>query len=497
MDAAEVKAKARAALVGAGDRADSLGAAAEAVRYLEQAAGLTDAGPERAALLDRAGWLGYYTADWETAERLLGDSIALFESEGDIRSAARVSGRLAAIEASQGRMQESVARAEAAFATLEQFDPGVELAELAGRLAQAYVFVGEQEKARVKADLAIELSESLGASYALARAFTAMAIVVDGTRPEEATALFKQCLAISREYDLYETEYSALFNLSDVSFRRDRYDDALTFLADALAIARRRGSRTGEWGTLSETCYPLFMLGRWGEMFAAFHDVPEERFLDALTLSFLDSVLEALVHRGEVAEASRLLSHYESLKDSSDVQNRMMFLAASACVARAEGRLEEALRTGLEAAEISRGTEREASQGIKQGLVEAIEAALALGDAKQAEELVASIEAVPPGLRSPYLGAQALRFRARLAASDDAAFECSDAAAKRFRELSTPFWLAVMLLEHGERLVAAGRPSTAEPLLAEAREIFGRLEAAPWLQRVEAADRADRARVPA
>jgi hypothetical protein len=83
---------------------------------------------------------------------------------------------------------------------------------------------------------------------------------------------------------------------------------------------------------------------------------------------------------------------------------------------------------------------------------------------------------VPPGLRSPYLGAQALRFRARLAASDDAAFECSDAAAKRFRELSTPFWLAVMLLEHGERLVAAGRPSTAEPLLAEAREIFGRLE---------------------
>jgi hypothetical protein len=86
-----------------------------------------------------------------------------------------------AIEASQGRMQESVARAEAAFATLEQFDPGVELAELAGRLAQAYVFVGEQEKARVKADLAIELSESLGASYALARAFTAMAIVVDGT----------------------------------------------------------------------------------------------------------------------------------------------------------------------------------------------------------------------------------------------------------------------------------------------------------------------------
>jgi hypothetical protein len=174
----------------------------------------------------------------------------------------------------------------------------------------------------------------------------------------------------------------------------------------------------------------------------------------------------------------------------------MMFVAASACVARAEGRLGEAVDRGVEAAEISRSTEREASQAIKQGLVEAIEAALALGDAKQAEELVASIEAVPPGLRSPYLGAQALRFRARLSASDDAMLESFDAAAKRFRELGIPFWLAVTQLEHGERLIAAGRPSDAEPLFAEAGEIFGRLEATPWLERVTAAARTDQ-RVPA
>jgi hypothetical protein len=48
-------------------------------------------------------------------------------------------------------------------------------------------------------------------------------------------------------------------------------------------------------------------------MFAAFLEVLEERLLDALTLSFLDSVLEAHVHRGEVAEAARLLSLYEPL----------------------------------------------------------------------------------------------------------------------------------------------------------------------------------------
>ena len=41
-------------------------------------------------------------------------------------------------------------------------------------------------------------------------------------------------------------------------------------------------------------------------------------------------------------------------------------------------------------------------------------------------------------------------------------------------------------LEHGEWLAAQGRAEEAEPLFAEAREIFERLEAKPWLERVEA-----------
>jgi class 3 adenylate cyclase/tetratricopeptide (TPR) repeat protein len=478
-DAAEVKSKAQEALVRAGDRAQSLGAAGEALRYFERAAELTDGPSERADLLDRAGWLGRYTAEWSTAERLLGDAIALHEAEGDLRSAARVSGRLAVIEASQGRMEDSVARAEAAFRTLEEDEPGQELAEIAGRLAQSYFFIGAVDKALPKADLAIELSESIGSPEALARAFSSMALAAVGTRPEQSTALLKQCLAIAREHDLYDAEYGALFNLSDLFFRRDRYDEALTYLADGLAIARRRGSRTGEWESFSEMSYPLFMLGRWDEALEAFSEVPEDRYLDALTISFLSGVLELHVHRGQVAEAARLLSLYEPLRDSADVQNRTSFLAAEASVARADGRLEEALRLGVEAADISRSTGTDASQQIKQGLVVAIEAALALGERAKGEELVVTIEAAPPGLRSPYLGAQALRFRARLAGSDEAAIEHYDAAAKRFRELGIVFWLAVTLLEHGELTGDAA-------LLDEAREILEGLRATPWLKRARA-----------
>ena len=234
-DAAEVKAKACAALVRAGDRAESLGAAGEALRYLERAAELTDDASERAALLDRAGWLGTRAADWQTAERLLGESIALHETHGDVRSAARVSGRLATVEGWQGKIDAAIPRAEAAFAALEEYEPGEELAGLAATLSGDYFFRGEKEKALEKAELAIELAESLGSPETLARAFSAKALTTHGQRPEEAIALRRHVLAITREHDLHELEGNALFNLSDLMFLRDRYDDALAYLADALA----------------------------------------------------------------------------------------------------------------------------------------------------------------------------------------------------------------------------------------------------------------------
>ena len=76
-DAAEIKAKAREMLARAGERAASLGPPAEARRYFEQAAELTDDPLERAGLLERAaGWPIDVPAIRPEAERLLGDAIA-------------------------------------------------------------------------------------------------------------------------------------------------------------------------------------------------------------------------------------------------------------------------------------------------------------------------------------------------------------------------------------------------------------------------------------
>ena len=127
---------------------------------------------------------------------------------------------------------------------------------------------------------------------------------------------------------------------------------------------------------------------------------------------------------------------------------------------------------------------------IKELFVIALDAALALDDLEQAEEVLAIVEGIPPGSSSQYLQAQASRFRARLAAAR-VEMEEADRRFKRatglFREIAAQFYLAVTQLEHGEWLTGQGRADEAEPLLAEAGETFERLEATPWLERLDAA----------
>jgi tetratricopeptide (TPR) repeat protein len=472
-DSGEVREKACKALVRAGERAESLAAAAEAQRYLGRAASLTDDPRERAALLDRAGWLAYHAADLDSSTRLLGESVALYEAEGETHAAARVSGRLAYVERWQGHFDEALERMERAFDVIAGDEPNEDLAQLAGRLAAAYVFKGDLDRAAERVELAITIAESLGSMEVLAPAFLARAhVALQRGRPKESFAFLKEALAIALEHNL-ESAGSIYFNLSDREFHRDRYPDALGYLQEGLEFARRRGSRPSEWGVLAETTYPLYMLGRWDEALAAAAQIPEDRLQDTVTLSLLSSVTEIHIHRGEPEEARRVLSLYPA--ESADVQEQSSYVAGRVAVLHGEGRLEEALAAGLQSVQGAKPSDLSYQQ-LKQGFVHAVEAALALGRREQVDELLVRVEELPPGFQPPYLEAHVHRLRARLE-GDAAGYAV---AAAHFRELGMPFWLAVTQLEHAELL---GGGEEAERLLAEARETFERLEATPWLER--------------
>ncbi len=484
-DADDVKERARGCLIRAGARADALGAAGEAQRYATHAAELAE-GRERAELLERAGRHAWYAADYEAGERLLSEAAAGFEALGDTRGWARASRHLGRVEWDQRRHRDAVARYERALEVVSTAGGDQEFADLASSLALALCFTDNHERAAELSARALDVAESLGLSEATARVFIVRGMIAGAKgRPQEAHAYMREALAIALDNENWEGAYQTYFNLSDWSFQRDRYEDALEDLRAALAIARRRGSRPAEWGVLAETTYPLYMLGRWEEALGTASEIPEDKLSSATTMSLLASVLEIHVHRGDVTEAGRVLSLFGQLAEASDVQDRAGYGSAHAAVLRAQGGLAEAIAVGVEAAELSTASFGIGSQSTKQGVVEAIEAALSLGERERAEELVTMIDATPAGLRPPYLAAHAARFRARLAGTDESAEAGFRTAAGGFREIGVVFWLAVTLLEHAEWLVSQGRADEAGPLLAEARETFERLGTTPWLERLD------------
>jgi tetratricopeptide (TPR) repeat protein len=375
---------------------------------------------------------------------------------------------------------------ERAFAVISADEPDEDLAQLAARLSLGYWYSGDLERAAQRAELALDIAEAHAYPAALALALRAKAAVAHSRgHIEEPGALVRRALEIALEHNIEDEAGTCFFWLSDRCFMRDEYGNALGYLDESLALARKRGDRPREWAVLAERTYPLFMLGRWDEAQSASDEFTQEQ-LDAggLMLSLLESSVEIHLNRGELEGARRIFSMFSRLEESTDVQELSCYLGSRAALHRAEGRLHDALADGKATIEVGR-TLGIRAQSTKQGIVEAVEAALALGEASKVEELLALVEGVPPGSRPPYLDAQARRFRAHMD-GDPSSYE---AAAERFRHLSLPFWLAVTLLEHGELTGDAS-------LLAEAREIFERLEATPWLKRLDAVA-PTRAEVPA
>ncbi|MDP9257957.1 MAG: AAA family ATPase [Actinomycetota bacterium] len=475
-DAAEVREHARTMLERAGRRSESLGAAQEASRYYEQSAGLAEAPPERAALLAKAGSMAGRSGDIAAARRLLAEAISLYEEEGDTHAAARVVARLARLEAFTDRRDAALAEAVRAWEVIAADEPDEDLALLAGWLGLAYWYSGDLDRATEFAERALDIAETHAYPRALIVALRGRAgVAVSRGHRVEAAALCDHALRLALEHDEVDDAHSLYVWLSDLCFQRDDYAAALGYLDEVLALSRRVGDRPREWGIVSERTYVLLMTGHWDEALDPGLELTREQIdTGALMLSMFQSAVEIHVKRGDIQEARDVLALFEGLAESSDIQALSSFLANRASLRGAEGRLEDALADGTAAVDVAR-TFGIPAQSSKQGLVEALEAAFALGRTDTVEELLARIDAVPAGSRPPYLDAQARRFRARLD-GDAGGYR---AAAEGFRTLRLPFWLAVTLLEHAE--LTGDRAS-----LDEGRSIFEALRATPWLERAEA-----------
>jgi len=489
-DAGEIKALAGAMLARAGERAASLAASAEALRYFEEAANLADDPVQKAEFLERAGRMAWAGGSAETAVTHFERAMSLFEGEGRTHPEARVSARLGVVQWRAGLLDDAIERMEAAFAVLSGDEPDEDLATLAVELGRLHYFRGELGLAQERVETALDLAETLWLPEILSEALNTYGIIqLWRGRAEAGLALTTHALAIALEHDVVPSALRAYNNVGETLARRDRYEDALEQYTKGAGLAHKAGHRNQELSLSVNACYLLVLMGRWDEAVAIVDGVPDPQ-LTVLGLQASLHLIEVHVARGELERAEALLETFHRYMTAGDVQDRAGVVHARALILLASGDARAALESAEQAWAL-RESLGVAGEDVKGALVVAVEAALALGDAARARELLAEVEALPPGALPPLLRAQDGRLRARLAAATgegdpEGGFKM---AAGAFRELGTPYWLAVTLADHAEWLVGRGRADDARPLLAEARETFERLRAVVPLERVSTAER--------
>ncbi|HZU20971.1 MAG TPA: adenylate/guanylate cyclase domain-containing protein [Gaiellaceae bacterium] len=493
-DVGEIRTRARAALAQAGERAAALAAPAEAQRHFDQAAELAAGDPAaEAALLERAGSLAFHAGTPAAARERLERAIDLHERHGDPLAAARAGIVLADIDVSQARIDEGRRRLEAAVAALEQAGPTAELAATLAHLARMQSLAGDADAAAQTVDRALRLADMLGAEVVFVDALTIKAsVLLNQARLLEARVLFEAARPRARATDLSSTWWRATNNLALLLEQTDEYEDGFALTDEMETLARQRGdlellaaARFGVIATLVE-------LGRWDEALARADEALEVK-ASLWATSERISVVAVHCERGDLVAAERLMAEQAHQRTAGQAEFVVGFAAMEARLHRARGRFAE----GLAAAErglSGRGTLTLANPRNRICLVEALEGALALDDLARCDELLALLDALPPGQLTPSLSAWRHVFHARLAARRDGMRDVDEhfrRAEGIFGERGLVFHLARTELEHAEWLQANGRAAEAEPLLAQAREVFERLEARPWLGRLDGVARAE------
>jgi hypothetical protein len=159
-DAEIIRDQAVAAMKRAGERAARLGASGEGRRHFAHAAELASSELERAELIERCGQMASKEGEEDEARALFAEAISLFESQGAVHPAARVSARLADVDWREVRLDEAISRMETAFGVLRGDQQDRDLGMLAAQLGRMRFFKGDMEAAAEVIELALRIGEA-------------------------------------------------------------------------------------------------------------------------------------------------------------------------------------------------------------------------------------------------------------------------------------------------------------------------------------------------
>ena len=374
---------------------------------------------------------------------------------------------------------------ESSLAVLAQDATDETVAMLMAQAARLHYFRGELDIASSWVDRALEAGEELALPEVLSQALNTKSLIIR-TRghEEEAQALLKHALDIAIENDLPNATGRALNNLADTFLVQDRVEEALLHDSRNFELSARRGDRPGQMTAMIHLVIDYVALGRWDEAMSLLTGLPLQP--EDLWITIIQSAaIPVLVSRGELEAASARLANLYALGESTEVQDQFFRNVMTAQVRQGEGLFEKALAAAETALNLRDRLGR--LPGVRVAFDLALEASFDLGRLDHVDELLSVAESAPPRDRTPSIRASEARFRGRLAAARGNAAEADHQMSEAIgllRDVGYRFWMAIVEIEQAEMLLAAGQTEQAEPLLAEARDVFEQLGAKPWLERV-------------
>jgi class 3 adenylate cyclase/tetratricopeptide (TPR) repeat protein len=489
-DTETIREQAITAYTRAAERAERTGAPARAAANYATAAQLT-LGAVPGARVDAGTF-------WERAADALlafGDHLAAGVHAGHARDYHRRHGQhraAARAQALEGEAQEGLGRyAEAGElfrSALEvlQAEPGRDTVRAMRHLAALAVFAGSGEADRLTTE-ALVLGQALDLDPGVLAGLLNLRGIWLGFagRSTEGTAYLTQAVRLAERADDSERLGEALLNLADILAATDPAAAAET-ARTAASHLRRVGARSMLAGAIGNQVHALLSLGDWDAADDTLtRAIEDDKLGDVEHLVFYQGWLAAL--RGEVSTARGVLAGLENMQASDDIQEQAAVAVAEAFAAAVGGQPGDALafarRALAHADALGLGCE-----AIRWAWPLAARAAYDLDDPAAGQELLAQLDAHPPGHLIPMLRAERDLARARLAdhAGDPGVGQALAAAIDRQREDSTPYHLAHGLLDQAEYHLRHENAAAAGDALAKARAIGRQLRCAPVLERANA-----------
>jgi hypothetical protein len=291
----------------------------------------------------------------------------------------------------------------------------------------------------------VRLASQIGDNRAMGRALLNLALVLTLTDPVAGAEVARSAVGCVRQTGARDTLAVAIINLTQ----------ALLEL--------------GDWDAADQECVHADSYG------LTEHDILVAQMSWQAAL------------RGDATTAETLLAELVHMHASEDPQEKANISTVEAFIAAARRQARDALHHARRTL-VHADTLGISFDYLRWAWPLAARAAHELRDTAALTELLAMVDAHPPGSLSPMLRAERDLVRARLAVGDGdphaaAAF---GAAVSSLRELSTPYHLAHGLLDHAEYLTSQGDVGAVALAVDEARAIGQRLRCQPLLDRSDA-----------